>query len=570
MAGIFTGAAWKFISARPPGTIIERHHMTAQLQIKWLRRTEWIVTVLTAVAAVWLHFFYLIHAGGLWRDEISVKSIATLPSYGQVWEALPHDHCPILFPSLVRIWSASGLGTTDVGLRVLGLVCGLSLMAAFWIASRTMGRGLPLLSLALAGLNFTVIRYGDSIRAYGLGTAFILLTLSLVWRFIETPTLRHGLFAGIVALLGVQTLYQNAFFLLTICIAGTVVCFRRRQLYRALGVLGIGLPAALSLLPYLHPLHQAQSWWIVSKSGVDFLIFLFRIAEATGMLMGVWLVLVPIAALFGIGCALLRTSSAETRSNRDLLLFTSLSLAIGLAGFGLFVKLSGLLTQRWYYIPAMGFAVACCDIILPRIHRATRLGVLVIAVVVVSLAFPAALSSLQLSQTNGDQVAAQVSESARPGDLVIVHPWYYGITFEHYYGGVAPWTTLPPLEDYRFHRYDLLKSKLQMTNVIEPLLKQVEATLRSGHDIWIVGKLHPLPPDGQPPVDLPVAPNGPDGWGDRPYSDAWSARLRYFLDCHITNAVMLVDPATNRVSPLENMPLTIATGWRSAAPTNPP
>ena len=115
-----------------------------------------------------------------------------------------------------------------------------------------------------------------------------------------------------------------------------------------MAVLSIGLPAALSLLPYVDPMRQAQSWWIVSKTGVNFLGFLFRIAEATGMLVGVWVVLVLIAALFGIGCILIKTSPDETRVHQDLLLFTSIALVIGLAGFGFFIKLSGLPTQRWY------------------------------------------------------------------------------------------------------------------------------------------------------------------------------------------------------------------------------
>jgi hypothetical protein len=243
---------------------------------------------------------------------------------------------------------------------------------------------------------------------------------------------------------------------------------------------------------------------------------------------------------------------------------------IGLAGFGFFVKLTGLPTQRWYYIPAMGFAVVCCDVILPRIHQAVRIGVLIIAVVVALLAYPSAQSALKLPQTNGDVLAARVSQNVGPDDLIIVHPWYFGITFGHYYRGAGPWTTLPPLEDYRFHRYDLIKSKLQMTNVVEPVLKQVETTLRSGHSVWIVGQLHMPQLDGPPPADLPPAPNGPEGWADRPYSDAWSAKLAYFLAYHITNAVTLVDPTTNLVSSMENMPLTIANGWRSAAQTNSP
>ena len=544
--------------------------MTTPPPKNFLRQMEWIVAILATVAAVWLHFFYLIHAGGLWRDELCVKNIATLPSFGQVWEALPHDHCPILFPSLVRIWSAAGLGTTDMGLRILGLGCGLLLLASFWAASRMMGRGLPLLSVTLAGLNFTIIRFGDSIRAYGLATVFILITMALVWRFMEVPGWHRGLLAGLAAVLSVQTLYPNAFFLLTICIAGAAVCIRRHQQRRAIGVLSIGAPAALSMLPYINPLHHAQSWWVVSEAGVNFTGFLLRIGEATGMLVGVWLVLVMIAALFGVGCALIKTSPDETRVHQDLLLFASIALAIGLAGFGFFIRLSGLPTQRWYYIPAMGFAVVCCDLILPRIHQVARIGVLVIAVVVAWLAFSSAQSALKLRQTNGDLVAAQISQNARPDDLIIVHPWYYGITFGHYYHGTVPWTTLPPLEDYRYHRYDLLKIKLQMTNVIEPVLKQMETTLRSGHAVWIVGNVPVPQPDEAPPVDLPPAPQGPEGWADRPYTYAWGARCGYLLVYHMTNAVTLVNSTTNPVSSLENMSLAIATGWHSAVKTNSP
>ena len=73
-------------------------------------------------------------------------------------------------------------------------------------------------------------------------------------------------------------------------------------------------------------------------------------------------------------------------------------------------------------------------------------------------------------------MAAEVSQKAGPNDLVIVHPWYYGLTFAYYYRGTAPWTTLPPLADYRFHRYDLLKAELQRTNAIEPVFERLQST----------------------------------------------------------------------------------------------
>ena len=173
-----------------------------------------------------------------------------------------------------------GPGATDDGLRMLGLVCGLLLLTAYWAAGRMMGKGLPLLSLALAGLNFTMIRYGDSLRAYGLATACMVLAVSLIWRFIEVPDGRRALMAGMAVVLSVQLLYQNAFFVLAVCTAGAGVCFRRSQPRNAIAILSIGAVAAFSLLPYVSPIYHAQSWWIVSKTGITWTIFLNRMAES--------------------------------------------------------------------------------------------------------------------------------------------------------------------------------------------------------------------------------------------------------------------------------------------------
>ena len=63
-------------------------------------------------------------------------------------------------------------------------------------------------------------------------------------------------------------------------------------------------------------------------------------------------------------------------------------------------------------------------------------------------------------QTNADLVAQTVTRGAAPGDLVLVNPWYDGISFGRYYRGKAPWITLPEMTDHRYHRYDLLKIKM--------------------------------------------------------------------------------------------------------------
>ncbi len=89
------------------------------------------VALALTAAAILLHFFSLTQVGGLWRDEIAIANIARLPSWAETFRALPHDHCPIVFPAVVRVWTALGWAQTDAGLRVLGLGIGLFLLASF-------------------------------------------------------------------------------------------------------------------------------------------------------------------------------------------------------------------------------------------------------------------------------------------------------------------------------------------------------------------------------------------------------------------------------------------------------
>ena len=545
--------------------------MTAIFPNASLRKACWIAALSLTGAAVLLHFFSLTQAGGLWRDEIAIANIATLPSWAETFRALPHDHCPMVFPALVRMWTALGLAQTSTGMRVLGLGIGMFLVASFWVTGWMMGRKPPLLFLSLVAVNPTVIRYGDSIRGYALGIAFIVLTMGLIWRFIEAPDIRRGLLAGAGAVLSVQTLYQNAFFLLAICVAGAVVCLHQRRPIKALGVLAIGFAASISLLPYVQPVLQSQSWWMVNQTGTGLTIAWHHLSQLTGYFLIVWVIVIVFAATFGIVRAISGTGPEGLGGPPDLPLFGGLALVIGLTGFWIFLKLTGLPTQIWYYIPGLCFAMACCDAVLPQTHPVTGISVLAIALAALVVS-PSAYAALRWRQTNGDLLAAQVAMNADADDLVIVHPWYFGLTYGYYYRGATKWTTLPPIEDYRFHRYDLIKEKLATTNAIAPVMAQVEAVLRSGHRLWIVGELS-APPAGAPvPRDPPVAPHGPLGWSDHPYTEAWGNELGYFLEQHITQAALFVNPFTNAIpiNPLERMRLVVVSGWQVSSQTNSP
>src|SRR5215467_13063520 len=120
-----------------------------------LRYLNWIIAALVTLFATYLHVLFFLSAGGLWRDEAGLVHLSLLPSLPEVWQNLPHDSGAILMPLIVRAWSAAGLGNTDLGLRVLGLVIGLLLLLAFWFAGWVMRNGAPLLAVTLAGLNVT-------------------------------------------------------------------------------------------------------------------------------------------------------------------------------------------------------------------------------------------------------------------------------------------------------------------------------------------------------------------------------------------------------------------------------
>src|SRR5438132_11583114 len=247
-----------------------------------LRYSDWIAAALVTLVATYLHVLFLLNAGGLWRDEVDLVHLSLLPSLSDVWQNLPHDSCPILMHLAVRAWSAAAsLGNTDPYLRVLGLYVGLFLLLAFWFASWTMRKGAPLLAVTLAGLNLTIIRAGDSLRGYGLGSALAVLTLAVIWRLSWRPSLAVFFGAVAVAVLSVQTLYQNAFLLFAACCGGFVLCAVERRWRDTLPVLAVGVAAAVSLLPYI-PLLARAHWYVIYRVGFPFSYGWKQLSEATG------------------------------------------------------------------------------------------------------------------------------------------------------------------------------------------------------------------------------------------------------------------------------------------------
>lgn len=528
------------------------------------------VAVAVSAIVVTLHITLMFHAGALWRDEVNSVSVARMPSLPELWWFLRIECFPVLWFLILRCWSAVSWLGTDAGLRLFGLLVGLGMVCALWLNALLLDCGLPLLSLALLALNPVVIRYGDSIRGYGVGTCAILLTFTAFWRFTQSGTAKWAAWAALIGVLAVQSLYYNPFFLLAIATGCVAVALRARLWRRAVALVALGVPAALSMLPYVETLRKAESWNIIARLDLTANMLWAKLSEALGQpgplafMIWVWLGLIAAAVLLACVAQSSRWRPGLSPRQRDLALFSLVVMGASGALCLLFLKHLGFVTQPWYYVALMALWAVSLEAIFSATltSAAARSLRLALVVLIAGLAAPPAYKALQPRHTNIDLIARQLQADARKGDLIVVLEWAGGVTFGRYYKGDADWTALPDPEDHpTVHRTDLLKEKMGDPKAIEPVLDRIGAALRSGHRVWLVGTLG-LPPPGELPQHLPPPPlnPGPDGWYHGYYLAAWSAQAGYFLQTHAASLQQI--PVETNVIIHERESLHVAAGWK--------
>jgi hypothetical protein len=328
-----------------------------------------------------------------------------------------------------------------------------------------------------------------------------------------------------------------------------------------LPVLAVGVAAAVSLLPYI-PLIARADWYVIHKLGFRFSHGWEQLSVATGSpLIGftwVWVALWIGAFAATISVLFWRRFSLPDRV-RSLILFAGTSLVLVAAAYALFLKLAELPTQPWHYVPLMAFSAVCLDTIFLATWRWARPAAIILAALTISMTFVFELPAVKCRQTNVDLIAASLSSEVAPNDYLIVHPFFCGVTFERYYKGAAPWTTLPPLKDYTLQRYDLLKAKMQTKDPIAPVIDQITSTLQSGNRVWLVGE---IPFDEEPLPEIRPAPNNPWDWREPVYSFYWGVQVTQYLSAHCQRSAVVIAPSTNCVNPFENLPVLVVTGWK--------
>jgi hypothetical protein len=530
-----------------------------------LLRIEVVLGLFLTLVIVAIHLIHLFHGGGLWRDEVSALQLGLKPHLSQVWSNLGFDSFPILFSILLRFWASLGF-ESDLGFRFLGLLIGFAVIAVLWWNARLFSGTAPTISLLLFALSPITIRWGDSLRAYGLGIFFDLLFLGLIWKLSRSRSWRLYLLASLVALLSVQSLYQNAFVVGSICFAGVLVTLLRRDIRSSGLIVATGIPAALSLLPYWGLVTRAREWNVVAEApfGLPRMLEVLHRALSAPNDLAIWLwVTFGVAAIVASGYLLLRNFSSPDNETVELSLFFCATFVATTLSYYLFLKILHFQTETWYYLVWMAIAAVITDALLSRALRdhwasALRLG---FATLAVAFLVPEVAESARTRMTNGDLIAKYLNHAAAKEDFILVNPWFSGVTFNRYYSGQAPWSTLPPLSDFEVQRHDLFKQQLEGNQPLRPVLEKIESTLRDGHCVWLVGYLpFALPP--RPAPRLQPGRQTETGWRGGPFMMAFGMEVAYFVQIHASTVEAIKIKLDDPVNSYENQRLARISGWQ--------
>lgn len=529
---------------------------------KTTKRAEWIVSTLLTLTIAVLLVIRALHAGPLWRDECGALQLARMPTWSDIGRNFQHEAFPLLFPATVRFFTTL-FGTDDRTLRCFGALVGISMIGVAWLNSAFIRARGPILFLVLCGLNPTFLVWGTSVRGYGLGSVLMLLALGFAVKTFYRPDTLNLSATLIASIASVHCLLNNVPLIGAMVLSALVALIVRGRAKGVIIVFGLAAIWAVSLIPYFKT-YAAADWSILSKYPVNLFTFSQRFAIALGG---------PVAALAWVWCAVVllvlgtavarrQTLLPEKSVEVEIRIFLVVFIVTAAVSYYVFLQLLSYPTQSWYYLPLVCGIAGAADIISAMVSRGMLERMTRLAIGLASLVFlPFVLwDTIIEHQTNVDIVAATLQKNAQPADLIVISPWYLGISFNWYYGGDTPWITVPNITDHRVHRYDLIKANMSQPDPLHDVRDKIAGTLRSGGRIWWVGGIQ-FPHDGEEPLLLPPAPDPQFGWREQAYVKAWSQQLGAFLQSHVTQGAVILTPERG-VNPLENVPLFVVYGWR--------
>jgi hypothetical protein len=539
-------------------------------QLVIIRTIEWALLGLFCAILLYLHILLYQYSGSFWRDEASCIQIADSPSLASMWASLPMDSSPALYTGFLRLWIFTGPGATDSGIRLFGTLMALGIVIAVLLSFRMLNRSVPLLAVALVGMNVIIFYFGSSIRPYGLAAVLIVLCFTSMWKVVQAPTRWNITAAFILAMLAVHCSYQNCYLLFGIGVAGAVACIVCRLWMRCLLVLTICLITAISLLVYLPTLQRYHDMWMILAQGADLGAILAAMVEAF-VVKNINLCVVWGAALLSALVFLPYQYYLERRrqpggQTPSLYLYSLITIVTGGTAGILFLRASNIFPYAWHFIPLLALMAVTVEIGANVPRPALWLSALKAAATcaIVGVSVMPLWRSAHVRRTNLDLLCNVLAEKARPSDLILVSPFWLSPGFNYLYHGKTPWTTIPAVpsdRNFRLAPHAHIKELMATPGAIRPTLDKIEDTLRAGNRVWFVGEIEFPQSDAVPP-ELPPAPHPEFQWNSNPYMHVWSMQVGRFLQDHATGGIQYAIPIGQPIYELEDIKLFYAEGWQ--------
>jgi hypothetical protein len=550
----------------------------------------------TAVALIGTAFSAMLlvltamNAGPLWRDETNTINMAQMPSLKDLWNNLPFESFPPLWPLILRGCGFLGITDSDIGIRIVGLGVGVLFLGSLWLCSRWMGGRTPTLSIALLGSLPAFVFIVGANRAYGLGSCLLLLSFGMIWRMVESPSRPRVLWTGLVCLLFAQCVYYDAMFLCAILAGAALVAIRRRQWKTLWALAGIGAVSCASIVIYLPTVHRGSVYLpIIRQPFFDPSALWYGLCDAVagrsstgpgganGAQAWLWVELLLGGSVVAIAMQRARGRQTQNpgpdaaitaRVRADRALFCAVSMIFGTVGYFIFLLQLHFFMQTWYYVEILSLCAISLDGILSANWPALRPWGLFrtgFLVVMMTWSAGAAWEEAHTRRSNVDLIAAVLGQKAAEGDLIVVQEAWEGITFDRYYHGQARWVTVPPIDSHKVHRNDLVMEKMNERDPMAPVLREITSALRSGHSVWVVGNVPVTRPEQLPPMPPPPPPELPTRWWLGSYLYCWNMQVTMQLLGQARQVEVQKIPVAAPVNHLEMLSVERFSGYQAGA-----
>jgi hypothetical protein len=524
-----------------------------------VKKLENILAIIFTAFITAMYFSLWSQGSGLWRDEVNTINVF-YSSFNDLWNFHYFDSFPMLWLWIVKAWTT--VTYTDFGLRTLGLITALSIIAAFWFTLRIITASSPVWALLLWGTIPLVLQASISLRAYGCGSVLTIISVIAFWNIVKNPSSKNILIAMLVSIATVQCLFQTATILLSLGIGALTVAIVERNIRVVIAVILCGAASILSVLPHFHYLFENE-WNHIIRHYPDYPYiierFLYTLRSSGQSIIIAWLI-ISFLVLFSV-------IKIYKHPQWRILLFLTVSLGCAVISYTIMLKEFASYLQAWHYLPFIALSVTLISAIITIIFQSyVKLysALLASAVVLIAVSSQNLWLGAQTRWTNIDLITHALNPEVDSKDFILLNSAWEGITFKRYYQGQASWQSLPGFEGYTHlvHEGARMKQAMQEEEPLADIFAPIEETLRNGGRVWLVGNFQFLK-EGTAFVKLPPAPHSPYGWYLPPYERYWSQATAAFVQ-HNAQQLHLARPPDTAVNPYENLPIFVAWGWRES------